>query len=676
MKTKKYIVLVTYFLMTLIDARAELECVRSSILKNFPAHITLQKTVIDEKTKRVSFPAFSMSEYEKHNALFNLLDNTSAPQKALNDSIDQKTVDDLYLFFFSQDKQSYSILETLYRGRSINGKIALARMLVNPTTSQTILTQKQAVLSYLLNNHSCTQTLIALFDKLRACEESLYSLWNSNDLLYSEQVKKTFYRGSFKKYQNKGGKHWLEFHRQRLLFTPLVNVLRNDLLIGGVITAGIAKEKNAFTPKTLIPSVPLSLYFLAKKIAGSPSNASQFATYPAHLASTLVASGVEAIFTIPEWLGTMRSYKEFVTYVRKRFEPLVTCSMVIKEIYTELTKHPILMSACDPGYSLRYFMAGENTEQKNLMDTLAKPVFKTTSTALHQPLGTVLHAIPLFLAAKQSFKNVFQAIGACEALISTALFFKEKEGTRMPWCFASYTEAERPYIQLTHYAHPLISADKVVHNSLELGKTYQGLIVTGPNKSGKSISIRAIMLCVLLAQTLGICPAQQATVTPMSKILSYLNPVDNIAEGKSLFQAETERIKKIVDDAYALPASEFSFIVADELLSGTAPIEGEAATWGIAYGLAQLPNCMPIMATHFAKLTSLPAHTHNFFANYHVSAIKNPDGSFTHPFKLEPGRSHQVIALDLARASGFDEDLMNSADAFLERKGFKRGRTL
>jgi len=202
------------------------------------------------------------------------------------------------------------------------------------------------------------------------------------------------------------------------------------------------------------------------------------------------------------------------------------------------------------------------------------------------------------------------------------------------------------------------------------------MVVTGPNASGKSMNIRSIILNITLGQSLGIAPSRVAIFTPMAKILTYLNPVDNIAEGRSLFQAEEDRISYIVQTVDSLPVDQFAFIAADELLSSTAPTEGEAATFGICFGFSKYPNCMPVIATHFVKLTALPFHTNGFYANYHVSVIKLPSGFFTHPFKLEPGRAHQVIAIDLARQQGFDKEILDTADEFLREQGVERGRLI
>ena len=66
-------------------------------------------------------------------------------------------------------------------------------------------------------------------------------------------------------------------------------------------------------------------------------------------------------------------------------------------------------------------------------------------------------------------------------------------------------------------------------------------------------------------------------------------------------------------------------------------------------------------------LTTLPDHPQSSFANYHVSAFDNGDGTFTFPYKLEAGINKKVIALDLLAYEGFNPDILNYAYQHLDR---------
>ena len=155
-------------------------------------------------------------------------------------------------------------------------------------------------------------------------------------------------------------------------------------------------------------------------------------------------------------------------------------------------------------------------------------------------------------------------------------------------------------------------------------------------------------------------------MTPFSKILTYLTTSATGNIHNSLFEMEEERILSIVNQLYAIKPPEHSFVAIDELFSGAAPTVGQAAAFGVCYGLATLKNCIAIIATHFKKLSTLPQHTANFYTNYHLKIATPINTDLTiEPFKLVPGVSNQIIAFDLARAAGFDSEIIDSAEDFL-----------
>ena len=82
--------------------------------------------------------------------------------------------------------------------------------------------------------------------------------------------------------------------------------------------------------------------------------------------------------------------------------------------------------------------------------------------------------------------------------------------------------------------------------------------------------------------------------------------------------------------------------------------------------LLALENSLLILATHFDALTKLPQQPKSSFRNYRVSAFKNNDGSFTFPYRLEPGVNQKVIALDLLAHEGFDPEILTYAYEHLE----------
>ena len=92
-----------------------------------------------------------------------------------------------------------------------------------------------------------------------------------------------------------------------------------------------------------------------------------------------------------------------------------------------------------------------------------------------------------------------------------------------------------PYLDIEN-----MGKHKQVLNSLSLGGP-NTMIITGPNTSGKTTYIRNSMICVLLAQTLGVCPCSEITLTPMRYLFTYLDIPNISRERESLFEAEAKR---------------------------------------------------------------------------------------------------------------------------------------
>lgn len=306
-------------------------------------------------------------------------------------------------------------------------------------------------------------------------------------------------------------------------------------------------------------------------------------------------------------------------------------------------------------------------EAKELLATLQKSTFKG-NPSFFSNYGRVLASFKIMQDVKSKFVNGLVEAGNLDAYVSLArLYEKHATGTQGQFCFVDFINADKPYISAERFWHPMLNPQSVITNDLTLGTkdTGHNIILTGPNAGGKSTSLKAITLCLWLAQATGMAPASHLTMTPFSKINTYLNITDT--EGReSLFQAEMNRAQSLLESIKQLTPSQFSFVIMDEIFTGTNPQEGEAGAYGIAKHLSKFANNMTIVATHFKELTNLEATTNGSFRNYKVSVLKE-NGRFVYPYKLEHGISDQPIALQLLEQQGFDSEILQEAKEIMEK---------
>lgn len=289
--------------------------------------------------------------------------------------------------------------------------------------------------------------------------------------------------------------------------------------------------------------------------------------------------------------------------------------------------------------------------------------------------GRALAAFSLLREVKDSFFSSIQTLGKLDAYVAVAKLIKEKQehATHAKVCFVEYKQQDYPEIAIKDFWHPFLDQEKVVTNSIVLcaqahtQEIPKDMIITGPNAGGKSTAIKGIVLNILLAQTFGFAFAESMSLTPFAKINTYMNISDSAAF-ESHFQAEMYRAQDLIKTIKSLGKNQFSFIVMDELFTGTNPEEGEAAAVGVAQRLSTYDKSLCIFATHFKEMTKLEKETHGVMKNYKVTAFKRADGSFNYPYTLQEGISDQKIALDLLANEGFDHEILDVAYNVLHSK--------
>ena len=306
---------------------------------------------------------------------------------------------------------------------------------------------------------------------------------------------------------------------------------------------------------------------------------------------------------------------------------------------------------------------------ENLLKKLNTPTFEGTPKMLSFA-GRVLTAYRLVHEHKDRLLDIMVALAELEAYISAALFFDECKGKSLAICYSDYLSpsfCQSSTFKLCDFWNPLVCTEPVT-NSLTWGiegHNNRGIIITGANAGGKSTLMRAIIFNLILAQTFGLATAKEFIFSPFSYLRAYLNITDDPSSDNSLHQAASKRVGELVKIAKEVQKPQFSFLMFDEIFTGTNPQEGEALLRGTVEHLSELPSNVSIITTHYLKaLKHIQEKTGDFFG-YYKMAHKN---DVENKYKLQEGVSLESCGIEVAKGKGLPQAIIDKARLYYDQQ--------
>jgi len=218
-------------------------------------------------------------------------------------------------------------------------------------------------------------------------------------------------------------------------------------------------------------------------------------------------------------------------------------------------------------------------------------------------------------------------------------------------------------IELEQARHPVVEVlledAAFVPNDCTLDPEERRLVVlTGPNMSGKSTTMRQVALCALLAQIGSFIPANRARIGLCDRIFTRVGASDDLSRGQSTFMVEMSETAAILHHATAR-----SLVVLDEIGRGTSTYDGLSIAWAVAEDLATRVRCRALFATHYHELCEL-AQTAPGVVNQSV-AVSEWGDEIVFLRTLKEGGASRSYGIQCARLAGLPQGVVDRARSLL-----------
>ena len=243
----------------------------------------------------------------------------------------------------------------------------------------------------------------------------------------------------------------------------------------------------------------------------------------------------------------------------------------------------------------------EQTDQDYMTIT-----FALKNTREIYELGAEMKAVDCEIEAEE--EKIRESISRCvwknhEVLLKNYHIFAELDLTLAKAIYAVKHNCIEPVIVQQHIlqiaggrhlqAEDVLQTKHKAYIPIDISLEEGIICITGANMGGKTVSLKMVGLVQLLAQYGFFVPCQSCKIGLANFVQILIGDSQSLDRGLSSFGSEMEELKEILDHC-----TDRSFLLIDEIASGTNPVEGLVLTKGLLDYLADKPYIC-LLTTHY-----------------------------------------------------------------------------
>lgn len=289
----------------------------------------------------------------------------------------------------------------------------------------------------------------------------------------------------------------------------------------------------------------------------------------------------------------------------------------------------------------------------------------TGSTLFMEPSGVAKYYEELQLLKISEENEVYNILYTLSAFVSASSPILHADLTmieKLDFIFSKGKlsldmEATEPAInterrmKLLEARHPLMDKSVAVPLQFEVGESVRGIVITGPNTGGKTVAIKTVMLNCIMAQCGLHVTCKQADICMNSSYLCDIGDGQNLSENLSTFSAHITNVLEVLREA-----NKDSFVIMDELGSGTDPMEGMGIAIAILEELRK-SGAIFLVTTHYPEVKEYAARAKDI-----VNARMTFDKETLRPtYQMVIGEAGESCAFYIADRLGMPSEMLKVA---------------